>query len=93
MISLGSAGFRAPEQVEMRPVDHRADVYSLACVLYTCLTAAPPGEAGSALPGVPPELSRIIAKGMAARPADRYGSCGELAAAMRASLALTSAMN
>jgi serine/threonine protein kinase len=39
---LGSLDFIAPEQIEGAPVDRRADVYSLGCVLYQCLTATVP---------------------------------------------------
>jgi serine/threonine protein kinase len=39
---LGSLDYVAPEQIEGAPVDRRADVYSLGCVLYQCLTATVP---------------------------------------------------
>jgi predicted Ser/Thr protein kinase len=39
---LGSVDYCAPEQIEGRPVDGRADVYSLGCVLFHCLAGAPP---------------------------------------------------
>jgi serine/threonine-protein kinase len=39
---LGSVGYVAPEQIEGRPIDRRADVYSLACVLFEAVTGRPP---------------------------------------------------
>ena len=39
---LGTAEYVAPEQVEGGEVDHRADVYSLGCVLFECLAGEPP---------------------------------------------------
>ncbi|MDF1752442.1 MAG: serine/threonine-protein kinase [Verrucomicrobiales bacterium] len=39
---LGSLDYIAPEQIDLRPLDQRTDLYSLGCVLYFSLTQIPP---------------------------------------------------
>jgi len=41
---LGSIEYLAPEQLELRPLDPRTDIYSLGCVLYYCLAQRAPFE-------------------------------------------------
>lgn len=48
---IGTPEYMAPEQMMMRPVDHRADIYSAAVTLFECLTGTVPypGEFGDVL--------------------------------------------
>src|SRR5262245_16495846 len=64
---LGTAGYMAPEQARTgEPVDTRADVFALGCVLIQCLTGVPPfdGDTTAAilakiLFGVAPRVSEL----------------------------------
>jgi serine/threonine-protein kinase len=65
-LALGTADYIAPEQAQGRTVDGRADLYSLACVLFHALTGRLPFDRGSALETVwahvhdpPPPLQAV----------------------------------
>ncbi len=100
---LGSPTYAAPEHLRGEPVDPRTDAYSLACVLFACLTGRPPfqgkvpdviqGHLGKEAPAVsslvqlPPAIDEVIRRGMAKEPAKRYANCRELVAAATKALA------
>jgi serine/threonine protein kinase len=53
----------------------------------TAHLADPPPKVSTQRPGLPIAMDAVIARAMAKNPADRFGSCRELAAAARAALA------
>ena len=88
---LGSVDYAAPEQIEGKPVDGRADVYSLGCVLHECLTGSVPfprdsdlaalwAHVNDAPPRLPlyPELDPVMKRALAKRADDRFPTCGAL---------------
>jgi hypothetical protein len=87
---LGSVDYCAPEQIEGGSVDGRADIYSLGCVAFHCLTGHAPYLRDSEfavlqahLHDPPPTTSDAIAKALAKDPADRYSTAAAFAAALK----------
>ncbi|MFV8754345.1 serine/threonine-protein kinase [Nannocystaceae bacterium ST9] len=79
---MGSVGYMAPEQARGEPVDPRADVFSVGCVLYELLTLeqAFPREGVWMLPSfakVPVELHRVLARALALEPGERFADARE----------------
>ncbi|MCP2164862.1 protein kinase domain-containing protein [Goodfellowiella coeruleoviolacea] len=99
---LGSPTYAAPEHLRGEPVDGRTDAYSLACMVFACLTGRPPYQgkvpeviqghlaaeapAVSALVNLPPAIDDVVRRGMAKDPGQRYANCRELISAARAAL-------
>ncbi|HEU4521796.1 MAG TPA: protein kinase, partial [Thermoanaerobaculia bacterium] len=97
---VGTTAYMAPEQVEGRAVDHRADVFAFGTVLYELITGrnpfASPQYADTLhnivhldppLEAVPPELRRIVRRCFRKDPEERYQSMKDAALDLREALA------
>ena len=99
-LSLGTPAYVAPEQIEGKDVDGRADQYSLACLLHETLTGEPPFPRPSEAavlyahleesPPAPPGLEDVMSRALAKSPADRYPTCSEFVADARSALGIAS---
>ncbi|MFC9326545.1 serine/threonine-protein kinase [Kitasatospora sp. NPDC057015] len=89
---IGSPHYLAPERWSGGPVDGRADLYALGCVLYQLCSGEKPFTADNAVtlmyqhlndtpdapPGVEPELAALVLQLLAKAPADRPADAAEV---------------
>jgi Protein kinase domain len=97
----GSLDYLAPEQIRRGKLDGRTDEYALACVLYECLSGAPPfrreteaqtlwahmQEEPARLPAYA-ELHAVFARGVAKESSQRYETCAAFVDSARSALGL-----
>jgi serine/threonine-protein kinase len=83
---LGTPDYSAPEHIEGRAVDGRADQYALACVAYQLLTGVVPFERDQAMQVMFAHVSAPVPS-LAARRPDLPASAGEVLAHGMAKLA------
>jgi ABC-type branched-subunit amino acid transport system substrate-binding protein len=101
---VGTLDYLAPEQIRGDPVDGRTDLYALGCLLYECLSGAPPFRRATEAETLwahmqeePPPLKGhaaldpVLRKALAKDREDRYTTCAELMDAAGAALGLGAA--
>jgi YVTN family beta-propeller protein len=96
---VGTIDYVAPEQIRGGVVGGSADVYSLACLVYECLTGRVPFRRASDVAvvfahleeapppaGLTEELDAVLERGLAKDPEERWETAGALVAAVRAAV-------
>jgi len=100
---LGTLDYIAPEQIEGKPVDGRADQYALACAAYELISGQPPFRRDDpmavmyahlhapapGLAGRPAAVDEVFRAALSKPPAWRYPSCGDFAAALSDALGVS----
>jgi serine/threonine protein kinase len=88
---MGSVGFMAPEQMNARDVDARADVYALGVTLWSILNGESPSglfftdvedRSVNLFRNIPVSLVEIIRKATCRTPDDRYDNVADLRTAL-----------
>ena len=96
---MGTVAYMSPEQLKARPVDARADIFSLGAVLHEMLSGRRPFAGDSAVEvmsailredapslgrPVPPGLARVVQHCLEKDPEERFRSAHDLAFALEA---------
>src|SRR5258708_9857666 len=100
-VVIGTVGYMAPEQIQGRPLDPRADIFSLGCILYEVLSGRSAFDAEMLVdilhqivhsppaalpPQVTTSLRLVVLKCLEKRPEARFDSMRSVALALRDAL-------
>jgi serine/threonine protein kinase len=88
-VILGTAGYLAPEQAAGGHATAASDRYAFAVVAHELLTGTQPRPMPSA--NLPPAAQQVFARALAEDPENRFASCLEFVAALRAAVATAAA--
>jgi serine/threonine-protein kinase len=100
---VGTLSYMSPEQCRGKAVDHRADLFSTACILHELLYSARPFPGATeaevmqrllleppvipAAHTIPPAVLQVLRRGLAKTPEERFASAAEMDAALREAMA------
>ena len=91
-VAAGTTGFAPPEQREPgRSVDHRADIWAASALIVWLALNRPPDDGGHWKrnlrdAGWPAPVARVLARGLATRPSDRFAGVRDWLAALEPAL-------
>ena len=81
-VLVGTPAYMAPEQIQGRPVDARADVYALGVLLYEYAMLRHPYLGGAPPSPLDSVIEPVVSRCLRTDPSDRFSSGGDVAAAL-----------
>ena len=80
---MGTREYMAPEILDGKPSDHRADIFAVGSLLFEMLTGHPPKLGEARLPMQDERLQAIVQRALLADPEKRFSSAWEMSQALK----------